>query len=38
MISDFYNSFTGDLRTKYFAAGPGTYTRPNSTGSVWTKQ
>jgi len=28
---------TGDLRDKYLAGGPGTYTRPSG-GSTWTKQ
>jgi len=34
------NPFPGDLRTKYFAnpgGGAGTYTRPNSSSTTWTK-
>jgi hypothetical protein len=37
---DFWSdAFPGDLRTKYFAAGGGigTYTRPNSSSTTWTK-
>jgi hypothetical protein len=33
--------FPGDLRDKYLATtggGPGTYTRPNTTSTTWTKQ
>jgi len=33
-----YRPFPGDLRAKYLAGGIGTYTRPNGTGTVWTKQ
>jgi len=33
-ISPFY----GDLRAKYLAGGIGTYTRPNTSSSTWTKQ
>jgi predicted small secreted protein len=29
--------FPGDLRDKYLAGGIGTYTRPNTTSSTWTK-
>jgi hypothetical protein len=34
------NSFPGDLRDKYLAAGGGmgTYTRPNGTSTTWTRQ
>jgi hypothetical protein len=28
----------GDLRAKYLAGGPGTYTRPNGTSTTWTKK
>jgi len=28
----------GDLRTKYLAGGIGTYTRPSTTSTTWTKQ
>jgi hypothetical protein len=35
--SDLYNAFGGDLRTKYLAGGPGTYTRSNSSSFTWTK-
>jgi len=31
-------SFPGDLRNKYLAGGPGTYTRPNVKSNTWTKQ
>jgi len=32
-----YDVFTGDLRAKYLAGGPGTYTRASG-GATWTKQ
>ena len=31
-------NFPYDLRDKYLAGGPGTYTRPNAKGRTWTKQ
>jgi hypothetical protein len=33
-----YPNNIGDLRTKYLAGGKGTYTRPTSTSTTWTKQ
>jgi len=30
--------YIGDLRAKYLAGGIGTYTRPNTSSNVWTKQ
>ena len=37
-----FNSYAfntvGDLRTKYLAGGEGTYTRPNTTSTTWTKE
>jgi len=32
------NNFPGDLRTKYLSGGIGTYTRPDTTSTTWTKQ
>jgi len=34
----FHDSFEGDLLDKYLNGGPGTYTRPNSSSTTWTKQ
>jgi len=33
-----YPVFDGDLRAKYLAGGPGTYTRPNGKSTTWTKK
>jgi len=38
-----YETFPGDLRTKFYATNsangtPGTYTRPNGTSTTWTRQ
>jgi len=34
----FKSPFDGDLRAKYLAGGPGTYTRPNGNSNTWTKR
>ncbi|WP_461257453.1 leucine-rich repeat protein, partial [Treponema sp. R80B11-R83G3] len=36
--SRYSNTYIGDLRAKYLAAGAGTYTRPNGSSKTWTKQ
>jgi len=38
--SEFYDTSVGDLREKYLAGGPGTYTTTAPVGyySIWTKQ
>jgi len=33
-----YSYYIGDLRAKYLAGGIGTYTRPNSSSTTWTKK